>query len=109
MMDQKYLEEIKARCDAGRPTARIDVKALIVEVERLSAYENIDLLPEQIEAMQGHNIALIEENAVKDQQIATLKKALEKLADIVQDEIGPGDIPWVEWATRQAQEQEGQK
>lgn len=30
-MDQKCLEEIKARCEAGRPTVRIDVKALIAE------------------------------------------------------------------------------
>ena len=57
--------------------SRTDIPALLAEVERLNAYESIDLLPEQIEAMQGHNIALIEENAAKDQQIATLKKALE--------------------------------
>lgn len=108
MMDDKYLAEIKARCEAFKKSgenygvvfpeqirsvllddgyeeqwsdlaahASLDVNALLAEVERLNAYESIDLLPEQIEAMQGHNIALIEENAAKDQQIATLKKALE--------------------------------
>lgn len=57
--------------------ARTDIPALVAEVERLAA-EN-----------------------------STLKKALEKLADIVQDEIGLGDIPWAAWAIQQAQEQGG--
>ena len=81
MMDKKYLAEIKTRDNAELPKTAAPVfrdrHALLAEVERLNAYESIDLLPEQIEAMQGHNIALIEENAAKDQQIATLKKALE--------------------------------
>ena len=95
-MDAKYLAEIRARCEAVdsarrgeggksvgiscwklKENALADIPALLAEVERLNAYESIDLLPEQIEAMQGHNIALIEENAAKDQQIDTLKKALE--------------------------------
>ena len=93
-MDAKYLAEIKAREQAAKDVlakaelrydteyrplleAISDIPALLTEVERLNAYESIDLLPEQIEAMQGHNIALIEENAAKDQQIATLERALE--------------------------------
>ena len=83
-MDTKQLQEIKARADAAWYDigsfighARTDIPALVAEVERLAA-EN-----------------------------STLKKALEKLADIVQDEIGLGDIPWAAWAIQQAQEQGG--
>ena len=36
-MEQKYFDEIKARCDECRPIRKIDVKALLAEVERLSA------------------------------------------------------------------------
>ncbi len=88
--------------------SRADIPALLAEVERLNAYESIDLLPEQIEAMQGHNIALIEENAAKDQQIATLERALE-LA--VEDRTSnPKAIKkLVELHIQQAQEQEGKK
>lgn len=85
MMDQKTLEEIKARCDAGRPTARIDVKALIAEVERLTK-ENQGLranseVQESI-ISGGRNpadkeqiVRLTMDNAAKDQQIAMLEKA----------------------------------
>jgi len=68
-MDAKYLAEIKARCEAGRPTARIDVKALLAEVERLQKIVKLQKascsLVKTVEA--GNTIA---ENA-------TLKKALE--------------------------------
>jgi len=78
MMDHKYLSEIKARCNEGRPTARIDVKALITEVERLTA-ENIDYphLEKEVVGQQKQNARLRKIIDNRDQQIATLKKALE--------------------------------
>lgn len=80
MMDQKYLDEIKARCVAGRPAARIDVKALIAEVERLTI-ENLRLKDATIQCdgyEKRYHAALAELDA-KDQQIATLKSAKDEI------------------------------
>ena len=75
MMDQKYLTEIKARCDEGRPTARIDVKALIAEVERLTA-ENTTL---DTEVDKWMKLEAEKESLCRklEKEYATLKKAYE--------------------------------
>lgn len=93
-MDQKYLSEIKAReqdAECGEIGAiadsQHDVKSLIAEVGRLTA-ENAGLransmIQEQIISGQrdplrdGEIARLIMTSTAKDQQIDTLKKALE--------------------------------
>jgi len=54
-----------------------EVTDAIFELKIFCDYLDTGLTPEQIEAMQGHNIALIEENSDKDQQIGTLKNESE--------------------------------
>ena len=136
MMDAKYLAEIRARLDADRIPMKSDMEALLAEVERLTK-ENQGLranseVQESI-ISGGRNpadkeqiVRLTMDNAAKDQQIDTLKKALEiasmevnvafetleshhvitmeRKASGTQENIDA----WIQKA-KQAQEQEGKK
>ena len=44
MMNVERLEEIRQRCDAGRPILRIDVKWLLSEVDRLNALHKREII-----------------------------------------------------------------
>jgi predicted RNase H-like nuclease (RuvC/YqgF family) len=90
-MDNKYLAKIKELCTAGRPVRRIDVKALIAEVERLTkenqGLRTNSMIQESI-ISKGRNPAdkekivhITMDNAEKDREIATLKKEIEQLAE----------------------------
>lgn len=112
-MDAKCLAEIKARCDEGRPTARIDVKALIAEVERLKA-ENADYhhMEKVVEGQQNQNTRLRRIIEQKDQQTAMLEKALELACKDHADQCtwmaGTATTDeLMQYYIREAQEQEG--
>lgn len=100
MMDQKYLAEIKARCESDLPDVAAPVfrdrKALLAEVERLNKM--------LADSFQGQ---LLNELAAKDQQIAALKRALLLMGNDLADWMGNGTGEfWVRDYTHQAQEQE---
>lgn len=100
-MDAKYLAEIRARCELGRPAQQREVKALLAEVERLQQEIRTGqhmCAPVQLDATAAESFCnaadvsrLEQDNAVKDQQIATLKKALELICDEVADSCCPFD------------------
>jgi hypothetical protein len=84
-MDQKYFDEIKARAQDAEcgeigaiADSQHDVKSLIAEVERLTI-ENLGLKDAAIrcDGYEKRYHAALTELDTKDQQIATLKKALE--------------------------------
>jgi FtsZ-binding cell division protein ZapB len=80
MMDTKYLAEIKARLDAGRIPMKSDMEALLAEVERLQNVVKIQRAScSLVETAKAANI--VDGIAAKDQQIATLKKEIEQLAE----------------------------
>ena len=85
MMDAKYLAEIEARCEGDVPDIAAPVfrdrKALIAEVERLTDIEK-----------EYHHYRRLSEKL--DQQIATLKRAMELMSETACGEV-PGIMP--EW------------
>ena len=138
MMDQKYLAEIKARAQEAKAEKRKgndldcaclswaivlnDIPALLAEVERLT-----DLSRQNYCKFVRQQ----EECAAKDQQIATLKKALKLACDETGESACPmtegldlenpvkacdegcqgecGAECWKRYYIQQAQEQEGKK
>ena len=135
-MGQKYLAEIKARGEAaavheydgitdlvyGR-----DVKALLAEVKRLMGKladqtARANICEHDAKTWREDRDRLLADNAAKDQQIATLEKALEMMAEETVaalhklDKIGVIDITadgtakgLADYFIKQAQEQEGKK
>jgi hypothetical protein len=90
MMDAKYLAEIRERCELGRPPQQCEVKALLSEVERLTI-ENLGLKDAAIrcDGYEKRYHAALTELDVKDQQIATLKKAYELACTDLSDRAYP--------------------
>lgn len=101
-MDAKYLEEIKARteeaAEEGIGLQQLDdLERMIDEVERLT--EENDVLKSECRAhiqKQGNLFKgyqqMKTDNAAKDQQIATLKKALKKASVDAADEQCPHEF-----------------
>lgn len=115
-MGDKYLAEIKARYELGRPAQQREVKALLAEVERLTA-ENEKTKPfykiadDTFKHWENAAYAMRDEerarSAAKDEQIATLTRALE-LAEDMLTKMTPFKSKggWHDRLIQQAQEQE---
>jgi hypothetical protein len=99
LMDAKYLAEIKARDNTELPETAAPVfhdrHALIAEVERLTI-ENLGLKDAAIrcDGYEKRYHAALTELDVKDQQIVTLKRAMELMSRTACGEM-PGTMP--EW------------
>ena len=105
-MDDKYLAEIKARCELGRPAQQREVKALLAEVERLQSVVKIQRAScSLVETAKAATI--VDGIAAKDQQIDTLKKALELACRYHNFDDFRTIRAEMDFFIQQAQEQEG--
>ena len=82
--------------------AREDIPVLLAEIERLQE-ENV-ALRDTIDKMMAQNKRIISSNAAKDQQIVTLKRALELIVASLRE--NNFNCPDADYFIHQAQEQE---